>query len=338
MTLLHRFLRILPFLSLTLGLGVLSSCETVSFYTQAARGQAEISFCKRAIPKVLADPTTEPAVATKLKLSQEIVAFAEAELALKSNGSYRHYTDLQRDSVSHIVYAAGEFSLEGKTWWYPIVGPQDYRAYFKEATADKLINKLAAQGYDTFKGGVSAYSTLGFLNDPILNTFIAYPDTAFAELLFHEMTHQRFYKPKDTAFNEALAEVVAREGTRRWLRSRGDQKALATYELSLQRRAAIRKEILATITRLKALYASGISAEQMRASKKKELENLRKEIKALYAGWQQTPTHFLSTPLNNARLVAFTTYEELVPEFEKRLAAHNFDLDSFLTEIENNDR
>lgn len=329
-------MRLLPPLILApLSLVLLSSCETIGFYTQAARGQAQISFSKRAIPKVLADPTTDPAVAAKLELSQEIVDFAEAHLALKSNGAYRHYTDLQREHVSHIVYAAREFSLEGKTWWYPIVGPQDYRGYFKEATADKLIAKLQQDGYETFKGGVSAYSTLGFFNDPILNTFVDYPDVDFAELLFHEMTHQRYYKPRDTAYNEALAEVVAREGTRRWLRARGDEKALATYELRLERRAAIRGEIIATIADLKTLYASGIDAQQMRATKSEELTKLRQRIKVLFAGWQQTPNNFLSQPLNNARLVAFTTYEELVPHFEKQLAAHNNDLDAFLTAVEN---
>lgn len=317
-----------------LALLALTSCETLGYYTQAIRGQAEITLSKRAIPKVLADPTTEPAVAAKLRLSQEVVAFAEANLALKSHGSYQHYTDLKRKSVSHIVYAAPEFSLEGKSWWYPIIGSQDYRGYFKEAAADRLIAALQGEGYETFKGGVSAYSTLGFFDDPILNTFIDYPDAAFVELLIHEMTHQRYYKARDTAFNEALAEVVAREGTRRWLRAQGDTQALAAYELRLQRRADIRGAILGTITRLKALYADGGNPEQMRVAKERELKQLTARIKRLYAGWQQKPNNFLSVPLNNARLVAFTTYEELVPFFEEKLASHDHDLEAFFREIE----
>ena len=315
----------------------LTSCETISFYTQAFTGQAEIILVKRPIKKVLADPETTPKLAAKLKLAQEIVDFAESDLALDSSGSYHHYADLKRDHVTYIVYAAPELSLEPKTWWYPVIGRQDYRGYFKKEKAQKLIDKLEAEGLETFTGGVNAYSTLGFFNDPLLNTFIDYPDVDFAELIFHELTHHRYYEKDNTPRNEALAEVVAREGTRRWLRKKGDLKALETYELRLKRRAEIRKAIIATIDKLEQVYHSEQSDEQKRAAKKEQLAQLKKEITRLYAGWQQRPDNFLSKPLNNARLNAFTTYEEFVPEFEKLLEKHNNQLEPFFQEVEKGD-
>ena len=320
------FLLILPLL--------LSSCQTISFYTQAAKGQAEITLKRRPISKVLRDPTTEPKVASQLRLAQELVTFAEQKLSLDSSGSYQHYTDLKREHVVYIFHAVPEFSLEPKTWWYPIVGPQDYRGFFKKEQAVKIEQKFKEQGFDTYIGGVNAYSTLGFFRDPLLNTFIDYPEVDLAELIFHELTHHRYYEKGETAFNEALAEVVAREGTRRWLREKGDTAGLKTYKLRLKRRSAIRSAIEESIARLEELYSQEHHEEQMRSLKAKELSALKKRITQLYKGWQQKPSNFLSSPLNNAHLNAFTTYEALVPQLQQCLRDHNNDLDAFLSSVE----
>ncbi|MBK1832859.1 aminopeptidase [Roseibacillus ishigakijimensis] len=315
---------------------LLTGCSSFSYYTQAIRGQAEITFAKKSIARVLADPETSGELAEKLRLSQEIVDFAEQELGLPSSGSYRHYADLKRDHVVFIVHAAPKFSLEPHTWWYPVVGSQNYRGFFSKEDAQKAVANLQARGFETYLGGVNAYSTLGFFHDPILNTFIDYPQVDFAELIFHELTHHRYYEKEETAFNEALAEVVAREGVRRWLRRRGEQEALHAYELRLMRRSQIRRAIEESIARLKILYASEHPQAEMRRRKEAEMAALKETIQNLYAGWQQKPNHFLSTPLNNARLNAFTTYEALVPPLQALLARHQGNLNSFLEEIEKN--
>ncbi len=310
-----------------------ANCGSLAFYTQAIRGQAEISFCRKKITTLLADPTLEPALAKRLALSQEILDFAEQELSLDSSGSYRHYTDLGREHVVHIVYAAPEFSLEAKSWWYPIVGSQDYRGYFKKEDAQRQVSSLQEEGLDTFLGGVNAYSTLGFFKDPLLNTFIDYPQVDFAELIFHELTHHQYYEKEETSFNEALAEVVAREGTRRWLQAQGDQKALAQYELRLRRRSQIRSLIEKAISQLEMLYASNLTAPNMRNEKERQLTELREKILILYRGWRQQPNHFLSTPLNNARLIAFTTYEALIPGLQEELRRRNGDIAQLLIDV-----
>jgi predicted aminopeptidase len=50
---------------------------------------------------------------------------------------------------------------------------------------------------------VPAYSTLGWMNwaggDPLLNTFIRYPEGELARLMFHELAHQVLYVPDDTS-------------------------------------------------------------------------------------------------------------------------------------------
>ncbi len=325
------------FFSFTLLLPVLlllTGCASLTFYTQAARGQAEITFKRKSVSKLIRNPETPKELASQLQLSQDLVNFAEKELTLNASGSYRHFTNLQRENVVFIVYAAPEFSLEPKTWWYPIVGAQDYRGYFKKETAESLRDRLEEEGFDTYLGGVRAYSTLGFFKDPLLNTFIDYPEVDLAELIFHELTHHRYYEKDETSFNEALAEVIAREGTRRWLRKKKDSAALANYELRLKRRSQIRNAIEQSIARLEILYQQDFSDDDLRTRKQQEFSTLQKTIAQLFRGWKQKSNHFLSTPLNNARLVAFTTYEALVPKLEKCLANYDYNLEIFLTEVE----
>ncbi len=316
-------------------LPLLGSCGTIKFYTQAVQGQAEISFGKKPISTVLADPETEAELAKKLKVAQRIVDFAEQELSLPHSGCYQDYNDLGREHVVHIVHGARELSFEAKTWWYPFVGKQDYQGYFKEADAIALCEQLEQEGYETFRGGVNAYSTLGFFNDPLLNTFIHYPEAKLAELIFHELTHHRFFTKGNTPFNEALAEAVSREGTRRYLQTYSTETQQKKYELRLQRRSQIREEIENTISRLEATYESSHSNEKKRKLKARELSELRTSIKKLFQGWEQTPQNFLSTPLNNARLNAFTTYERLVPPLQDILKNRfKGDIDAFLSTVE----
>ncbi|MEM9080509.1 MAG: aminopeptidase [Verrucomicrobiota bacterium] len=323
----------LTFGLLILLIATLSSCQTIAYYTQAARGQAQIIFTKKPIPEILANPSSPPQLKSQLRLARELVAFAETELGLPSSGSYAHYADLKRPHLSYIVYAAPELSLEPKTWTYPIIGKQDYRGFFKRKDAEKLIAKLQSQGYETYLGATNAYSTLGWFDDPILNTFVNYPEADLAELIFHELTHHRYYKSGNTDLNEALAEVVAREGTRRWLKSKNKHTALANYELRLKRRSLIRSQITSTTEALAELYQSDLPTPQKRNRKSLLINQLRTNISTLYQGWQQRSPNFLSSPTTNARLIAFTTYEAHIPTLEKILTDSNHNLETLFNNL-----
>ena len=119
--------------------------------------------------------------------------------------------------VTWTVTAAPEFSLEPKEWWYPVVGRLGYRGYFRKEEAVALARELMGEGWDVSVGGVTAYSTLGWLSDPLLNTYLFDPELALADVLFHELAHRRFFVAGDTEFNEAYATAVATEGVRRWI-------------------------------------------------------------------------------------------------------------------------
>ena len=220
--------------SLLLGVG-LSGCSTTQFYWQAMKGQVSLIANQEQIEKVIARTDTTPALREKLQETLDLRQFAETELRLPVNGQYRKYVDVQRRFVVWNVHAAPAFSLEAKTWWYPLVGRLKYRGFFREDAAQKLAAEITAHGDDAYVGGVEAYSTLGWLKDPILSTFIHHESCDLAEILFHELAHQELFISGDTDFNEAFAVSVAQEGTRRWLRSRKSPEEVRRYNEDLRK-------------------------------------------------------------------------------------------------------
>ncbi|MDZ4289706.1 MAG: aminopeptidase, partial [Prosthecobacter sp.] len=158
-----------------LPLVLLGSCSTVQFYSQAIQGQSEVFDKARPVAEVKADPVTKLLLSQRLDVVAEMLTFAKKELHLPSKGQYERYTDLKRPYVVWVVYAAPEFSVEGKTWSYPFIGKLEYRGFFSEDLAEREAEKWRRQGMDVHVGGVSAYSTLGIFRDPLLNTFIGRP-------------------------------------------------------------------------------------------------------------------------------------------------------------------
>lgn len=253
----------------------LCSCSTLRFYSQAARGQMEMLRKAKPVTKVMADPKSKPLLKQKLTTVDDILDFAEKELHLPAKGQYRRYANLGRRHAVWVVFAAPEFSVEPKTWSYPLLGKLAYRGFFQEALANAEADKLRAQGYDVYVAGVDAYSTLGFFRDPLLNTFIGRSDADLAELIFHELTHQRLYLSGDTDFNEAFATAVGQEGARRWLRARGRLKELAQYEKEMRVERKFIKLVLETREELKGIYAPPPIVRGHRAGDGRGLRTIR---------------------------------------------------------------
>lgn len=315
----------------------LSACSTLRFYSQALKGQAEMMSKARPVAEVLKDPKTKPILKECLLSVSHILRYAEDELRLPAEGQYSRYADLGRRYAVWVVFAAPEFSVEPKTWYYPLIGKLAYRGFFQEALARAEAENLKAEGYDVHIGGVEAYSTLGFLRDPLLNTFIHRDDAALAELLFHELTHQRLYLRGDTDFNEAFATAVGQEGARRWLRSQGRLKELAEYEKGLRVERDFIKLVLATREELKSIYARTYrSRETELLQKKNAFSHLRQRAVALdrKQGSTMKIERWFAKPVNNARLATLSTYYELLPGFEALLTQNGGDLEKFFKEVE----
>ncbi len=327
---------------------LLCGCESVGYYRQAIRGQYQILASRQSIDLLLAKPETPVMLREKFHAVLEIRQFAEHGLKLPANGHYLRYADLHRRYVVWNVHAAPEFSLLPRTWWYPVVGRLDYSGYFSEAAARRYAAKMERKGLDAFVEGVEAYSTLGWFRDPVLNTFIEHPPPELAEILLHELAHQRVFAPGDTDFNEAFATAVAEEGVGRWLRAAGDAAASGNYQTSLQRNAQFVQLIMATRSALEALYATDPSrgrsspknlTDQERSLKRKQkseaIERLRQNYEQLKAQWGGYAgyDHWFAQSLNNAQLNTVAIYYQWVPAFHRILEQSGGNLEKFYQEV-----
>lgn len=347
----RRFKRWLLIFLLLLVVGGVCGCQTLSFYRQAVAGQYQILAHQKQLEQVIADPQTSATLKEKLQLVQKLRAFAGKELKLPVDGHYRRYVDVHRKYVVWNVQATPEFSLEPKTWWYPFVGSLEYRGYFSERAAQKYAAHLKAKGYDVSVGGVEAYSTLGWFKDPVLNTFIYHSEADLAEIIFHELGHQRVFASGDTDFNEAFATTVGIEGVRRWLRAKGDEVAYEAYAAALRRNEQYVRLVERARQKLEKLYEDERTAEgrlrqtkkpralppdELRHEKQRVLAELRKEYDQLKAQWGGHADYddWFAHELNNAHLNSVANYYDLVPGFEQLLELNGGELGKFYAAAE----
>lgn len=310
---------------------LLGGCGGAGYYFHVLGGQMELWRRAQPIEEVVNDPTTEPAVRQKLAFVLRVREFASRELALPDNRSYRNYADLQRRYVIWNVFAAPELSTRLKEWCFLVAGCVAYRGYFTKEAAEKFAAGLRLEGHDVFVGGVPAYSTLGWFDDPVLSTFMYYPETEIARLLFHELAHQVYYLHGDSVFNESFATAVEQEGMRRWLEKNGTERERAAFQDAQNKKAEFVALVLKYRHRLEELYRSGIPDEAKRAAKAREFEDLRQEYQQLKASWGGFGGYdiWFGANLNNAALASVAAYTQLVPAFRALLAEKQGDLPRF---------
>jgi predicted aminopeptidase len=331
-----RYARWLSIAALTLP--ALSGCGTAEYYLQGVAGQLDLLARAKPIAEVVAS-TSDEKLKVRLEHAEAIRRYASRELGLPDNGSYTRYAVLDRPFVIWNVFAAPELSLTPRQWCFPIAGCVNYRGYFSEAAARAEGARLAASGEDVHIGGVPAYSTLGYFDDPVLSTFIGYREPDLARLIFHELAHQVVYVKDDTSFNESYAVTVEEEGLKRWLaaqQGKPDAAALAAYVARSDRlRAQFRALVQQTHDRLATLYASDASDPDKRAGKAAAFAAMRAEYEVLKAGWNGVPAfdRWFAGGANNAGIAAFGLYEDRVPQFRALLAAEGGDLPRFYARV-----
>lgn len=290
---------------------------------QAVSGQYDVMRRSEPIAELLADDGTPQATRERLELARQARQFAVDELSLPDGKSYRRYADLGRPYAVWNVVASDEFSTEPRRWCYPVAGCVSYRGYFDEGRARSAAARLSARGDDVTVGGVATYSTLGRLPDPLFNTMLGWNESRLVGTIFHELAHERLYVPGDSGFNEAFASVVEAEGVRRWFTARGQTAALDAYRASTAREAGFAALLRDVRDRLSVLYASGVSAADMRSEKQREFGRLKYDYTRLKASWDGYSGYdaWFARTLNNAHLAAVATYHDCVPGLRRELAA-----------------
>ena len=301
---------------------LLASCSSLNYYRQAAQGQLTLLSDARPIDDWLNDQSTPPRLRTRLATARQIRTFAVQALALPDNQSYKNYAALNRPFVLWNVVATPELSLKPIRWCFPVAGCVSYRGYYSKDAAVEYGKTLRAEGNDVQVGGVPAYSTLGWFNDPLISTFINYPDAELARLIFHELSHQVLYISGDTQFNESFASAVEEAGVERWLAGFGNDAMRENYLRFSIRKNEFLQLLLKCRRALEANYASPATVEEKRLTKLRLFHQLQEDYVLLKASWGGFAGYdrFFAEPLSNAHLASIAAYNDLVPAFRALLA------------------
>ena len=299
----------------------LTGCSQLGYLAQAAKGQFEIINKQVPIDKILSDSSADSQTRVRLELVSQIRKFASNELDLPDNQSYKCYSELGRRYVVWNVVATRPYEMNPETSCFLVTGCLSYRGYFSESSAQAYEKHLISQGYDTYLYGVSAYSTLGWFADPVLDTFLYYPDDILASIIFHELAHQVVYVKDDSSFNEAFATAVEEAGVIRWIQQHGNEDWLERYRINNIRRERIVELILSYRDRLTSIYEKFPEAE-LAAGKNKILKELKRAYENLSLQGDGTPyyDYWFTLDINNAHLASVATYHRLVPAFRKIIA------------------
>ncbi|QAU36168.1 aminopeptidase [Janthinobacterium sp. 17J80-10] len=313
---------------------LMGGCAQLGYYVQAAQGQFSLMAQARAIDDWLADPAVAGKLKGQLAKVKEIRRFASKELHLPDNGTFTSYADLQRPYVLWNVVATPALSLQASQWCFPIAGCVNYRGYYSQEEAQAYAAELRSQNYDVHVSGVPAYSTLGWFDDPVLSTFVQYPEAELARLMFHELAHQVAYAPGDSRFNESFAVAVEELGVERWIKAHGDEKMRAAYRLHAARKQDFLALLLTTREALESNYASRASDARKIARKAEIFQSMQVaygELKQRWGGYAGYDRWF-AEPLNNAHLALVATYHDLVPGF-RTLLQQESDLGNFYAAV-----
>lgn len=307
---------------LLLGALLGSGCSTTTgpgYYWQSVTGHLALMHAARPVQDWLDDPATPAPLRERLALTRRMRDFAVHTLALPANASYQRYARLDRRAAVYNVVAAPALSLKPHQWCFPVVGCVGYRGYFDEAQAQAYARSLPAS-LDVAVHPVPAYSTLGWTNwvggDPLLSTFVGYPEGELARLLFHELAHQVLYLADDTAFNESFATAVERLGGALWL-AQASEAARTEYARFDARRREFQALTRATRQQLARCFDDEtLSEADKRRGKAAVMADFHTKYQAFKERWDGYPGYDAWVArANNASFAAQSAYDDWVPAF-----------------------
>lgn len=322
-------------LSLALLASLCTGCTTIGYYHQSVSGHLSLISKRKPIADIVNDSGLDKKLIDQLMLAQELRSFASSHLKLPENDSYRSYVQLDRPYVVWSVFAAPEFSVSLRKWCFPIVGCLKYRGFFDKNDARAYARKLSGLGLDVHVYGVTAYSTLGWFDDPLLSSMLNRGEIVTASYIFHELAHQQLYLKGDTGFNEAFATAVEELGVGLWFEHGGRQAEQDRYENWIAQKKVFSDFIGQARREFKQLYAMDLPVDAMRDEKRKMIAELRQQYEDLVRTNDQLTRYrkWMAGPLNNAQLGALALYRDLTPAFKQLFVACERDFSVFYRRV-----
>jgi len=308
--------------------GAVAQSQLISYLVKQGFKQGGLLLKAKNIDDVLKENDLDPETRKYLSLSKDLLKFADSDLGQNTSKNYRKFIRLPRPWVTQLVIAAPKNSIDPHLFSYPIVGRLPYKGFFDEGDAIKLEEELLQSGLDVYRRPVEAFSTTGWLPDPILSTMFSKVDR-FIELIFHELTHATFYFESEADFNEAFASWMGYRGAILFLEKHPESvenskellRKLSENHLWQLRFAKIIKEVIAH-ARLQ--YQSDLKGEKR--------EELFSWIKTRFAT-EPNMKRYAELKWNNALVSALGTYYEMVEPIDNYAKKMNLSPKEFLVKV-----
>jgi predicted aminopeptidase len=324
-------------IALALVLAAASACSP-AYLLRASWEEARILARRKPIARIVADPATDPETRRKLMLVQDARLFARDSLGLEAGKSYTLFSRVRSDTLAMVLSAAEKDRFQAHTWWFPIVGSVPYKGFFDPDDAEKEARRLEAKGFDTYVRPTSAFSTLGWFNDPLLSTLLRYDDVSLGNTVVHEITHNTYFAPGQVAFNESFANFVGGRGAAHFFCAREG----AAGPLCRQATAAWEDDVIfgefleGLVHELEALYAR---ADLSRDDKIREREAVFTRARERFTAEVQPRfkagsfAGFTRGPLNNATLISRRIYYDRLELFDRVYRSRGGDLRRTVADI-----
>lgn len=333
MVLLKARFAILAVIICPISILTLTSCLP-TYLVKSSYNQIKILNEREPISKVLERNDITPELRHKLELALEVRAFAEKELKLKPTENYKTFVDLKRPYVSWVVSAAKKDALEPHNFWYPVVGSLPYKGFFTKEEAEAEAQSLKIDGFDVVVRGVTAYSTLGWFDDPLLSSMVDGADHGLVNVIIHESTHATLYIKSQAEFNERLATYMGNLGTELFYQKREGQKSSTLKQIADDNgdERAFSEFITREMNELKEWYEKEKKPipEDRRQEQFKNIQtHFTKELlpKLKTKNYQR----FAASNLNNAVLIYYRTYEFDLSDFDKLYDKLDRNLEKFIS-------
>ena len=298
---------------------LLISTPTACYLSRGAWEEAKILSRRQPISEIVADPRTPSDARAKLKVVLAARQYAKDSLKLRTKDSFTTYSRLDHDTLVLVVSAAYRDTLKPYTWWFPIVGRVPYKGYFDFAAAKKAAKDLYDDGFDVYVRPSDAFSTLGFFNDPLLNTTLKGDSLGLANTVIHELTHNTFYASGQAPFNESFAMFVGARGAAAFFRSRGQEAAAEKVEAEWTDDKLLARFWARVIRSLDSAYAAHPADKAARiAARDTVYASVRTALVNEIAPQLKTinPVYAQRVQLNNAALLARRIYASDLDVFD----------------------
>lgn len=322
-----------------LAVATLGACSPV-YVVKAGIAEVGILRARQPIHRVLADTTVNPETRAKLAWIMDARRFASEDLGFDVGEAYTQYTELESDTLALVVSAAYRDRLVPKTWWFPIVGRVPYKGHFSLDGALSEAESLREDGYDAFVRPTSAFSTLGWFNDPVVSATLRVDDVEVVTTTFHELTHREVFVPGQVTFNESLATFVGRVAAIRFFCTRQGggpdtvrcERAQARWR-DVQRFGAYIDDLVAE---LQVVYHDETLDEAGTLARREEvfaaaLQRFDEEVAPEFESL--TFASFRRDPLNNATLLSRYRYYHRLTDFDALLALYDGDLSQAISDL-----